>query len=413
MRLTSALGAFALLLLPIQLAERMAEVHAATVVPEPTWVVKGRVSPHSTLGGLLDHVLPPASIDGLVQAARPVYNLARISAGQPFGLALGPDGLVAAFTYGIDELRTLRVRRMGDRLKAEILTRTYDTELATVSGTIESSLFGAVAEAGEHDQLALDLADIFAWDVDFNTELQKGDSFRVAVEKLSLGGRFSRYGRILAAQLLRGDRVLRAVRFEAGRGPGYYAPDGTPLRKAFLRSPLRFTRISSGFTAARMHPILGRITTHYGVDYAAPEGTPVGASADGVVTLAGWLDGYGNTVKLRHANGFETLYGHLSRVQVRVGQRVEQGATIGAVGATGLATGPHLDYRLARNGAFVNPLTAQLPPAEPLAPEERVVFEAARDAQLVHLGPAPRPATRAADAGPAEASRKPIRRTRR
>ena len=249
-------------------------------------------------------------------------------------MALGPDGLMRAFTYGIDELRTLRVVRDGDDLRADVLARRYETRVATVGGTIDSSLFGAIEAAGEEDQLALDLADIYAWDVDFNTEIQRGDSFRVAVEKLSLDGAFVRYGRILAAEFVRGDRVLRAFRHEGASGAGYYDAEGRPLRKAFLRSPLRFTRISSRFSRSRLHPVLHVRRAHLGVDYAAPSGTPVSAAADGVVSAAGWMGGYGRTVKIRHANGYETLYGHLSRIFVRPGQRVAQGTRIGAVGAT-------------------------------------------------------------------------------
>ena len=155
--------------------------------------------------------------------------------------------------------------------------------------------------------------------------------------------------------------MLRAFRHEGATGAGYYDAEGTPLRKAFLRSPLRFTRISSRFARSRLHPILRIRRPHLGVDYAAPTGTPVHAAADGVVILAGWLGGYGRTVRIRHANGYETLYGHLARIEVRRGQRVGQGDRIGTVGATGLATGPHLDYRMARNRTFVDPLRIQLP----------------------------------------------------
>jgi murein DD-endopeptidase MepM/ murein hydrolase activator NlpD len=289
---------------------------------------------------------------------------------------------VAAFTYGIDELRTLRLTRHGDALLPEVLTRSYDVAVAVRTGSVRSSLFSAVAESGEEDQLALDLADVFAWDIDFRTEIQRGDSFRVAFEKLSLDGHFVRYGRILAAEFVRGSRVLRAVRFDGAQGTGYYAGDGTPLRKAFLRSPLKFTRISSGFTHSRFHPILGRFTEHLGIDYAAPTGTPVQAAANGVVSLAGWSNGYGNTVRIHHANGYETLYGHLSRIDVRAGQHIGQGETLGAVGATGLATGPHLDYRMTLNGTFLNPLTVDLPPAEPIGDDERAAFASVRDERL-------------------------------
>ena len=255
------------------------------------------------------------------------------------------------------------------------MERQYETRVAVVAGTIESSLFAAIERSGEGDQLALDLADVFQWDVDFNTEIQRGDTFRVLVEKQYLDGRPARYGRVMAAEFVRGPRLLRAVRHEGSAGAGYYDPAGRPLRKAFLRSPLRFTRISSRFTGSRLHPILGVRRPHLGIDYAAPVGTPVHAAGDGVVESAGWAGGYGKTVRLRHPNGYETLYGHLSRIEVRAGQRVVQGTRIGAVGATGLATGPHLDYRMARHGDFLDPLRLPSQPAEPVAAAERAAFE--------------------------------------
>ena len=403
MRPRCAVGAVVLILLPTHLpthlpetveqgaaaAERIAVQTVTAAVEQPARVLQGTVGRRATLGTMLRDTLSPAGVHRMVEASRPVYDLARISVGHPFGVTFGPDGLLAAFTYGIDELRTLRVTRKGESYQAEMVKREYEVRVASVQGQITSSLFGAVGAAGEDDQLALDLADIFMWDVDFNTELRKGDSFRVAVEKLSLDGRFARYGRILAAELVRGRRVLQAVRFDGKQGPGYYMPDGRPMRKAFLRSPLRFTRISSGFTHARLHPILGVVRPHFGVDFAAPIGTPVRASADGVVTRAGADGGYGKVVRMRHANGYETLYGHLSRIDVKVGQRLIQGAVLGAVGMTGLATGPHLDYRMVKAGVFLNPLKVQSPPADPIAAEEEDAFQAARDHLLALLGPAP------------------------
>jgi murein DD-endopeptidase MepM/ murein hydrolase activator NlpD len=349
---------------------------------EPLTVVRGTVSRATTLAATLSGRLSPAAVHGLVEAAKPAYDLARVAVGRAYGLATTPSGDLRAFTYRIDDVRTLRVSREGETLHATVLTRACETRTTLVSGTIDSSLFGAITDSGEEDQLALDLADIFAWDVDFNTEIQRGDSYRLAVEKLYVDGVFSRYGTILAAEFARGDRVLKAVRFDGERSAGYYAPDGTPLRKAFLRSPLKFSRISSRFSRARFHPILNITRPHYGVDYAAPVGTPVLAAGNGVVVSAGWLGAYGKAVRLRHANGFESLYGHLSRIDVRLGQRVEQGTRIGAVGMTGLATGPHLDYRMTRNGAFVDPLRIQSPPAEPVAAEDRPAFDAARTERL-------------------------------
>ncbi len=388
-QLGCALGVVFLLLLPTNFPDwvdgRVSDSVAAAATPEPLRILSGTIARNETLARALDGTLTRAGVHNLVEAARPVYDLARLSVGHPFGLAIAPDGLLRTFTYGIDELRTLRVTREGQALAAQVLTRTYETRVETAAGAITSSLFAAVTDTGEQDQLALDLADIFAWDVDFNTEIQRGDSFRVAVDKLFLDGRFVKYGKIRSAQFVRGERTLRAVRFEGQRGAGYYAPDGTPLRKAFLRSPLRFTRISSGFTRARLHPVLRTVRPHLGIDFAAPTGTAVNASADGIVTFTGRDGGFGNTVRLRHANGFETLYGHLSRIAVRKGQRVSQGIRIGAVGQTGLATGPHLDYRMLQNGAFVNPFRVRSAPAEPIDDEERSAFEVARAEALTLL----------------------------
>lgn len=398
MKTSIAVGALVLVLLPTHLPRWLDTV--SPLASEPLTVVRGTIARNSTLAASLQGMLSPATVHRLVQTARPVYNLARLSVGRPFGLVVDQDGLLKAFTYGIDEVRTLRVFRRGETLEAEMVTGAFETRVATVSGVIESSLFATVAAAGEDDQLAIDLAAIFAWDVDFNTEIRTGDSFRVAVEKLHANGRFCRYGRILAAEFTRGTRVLQAIRFDDETSSGYYDPTGTPLRKAFLRSPLKFSRISSRFTSARLHPILNVTRPHYGVDYAAPSGTPVLAAANGVVTLAGWQDGFGKTVRLRHANGFETLYGHLSKIDVRPRQRVTQGTRVGAVGMTGLATGPHLDYRMLRNGAFVDPLRVKSPPAEPIPAEERAAFEQVRGERLTLLSANPAPAPRTASTTP-------------
>jgi len=387
MRLLSAAGALAILLLPTQIPSFLdqAPAPAKPAPAAPSRLLQGTIRRNATLAGLLGEVVSPAVVHALVETARPLYDLARLSVGRPFSLSLTPNGMLMAFSYGIDELRTLHIRRQGDSLQAEVVTRSYDTRVEAVRGEIVSSLFGAVEDAGEEDQLAVDLAAIFEWDVDFNTELQKGDSFRVAVEKLSLDGQFARYGAILSAELLRGERLLRAVRFDTARGPDYFSPDGLSLRKEFLRSPLKFSRISSRFSRSRLHPVLNVRRPHLGVDFAAPEGTAVRAAAAGLVIEAGWSGGFGKLVRIRHGRGMETLYGHLSRIAVRAGQRVEQGATLGAVGATGLATGPHLDYRTIKNGAFVNPLTIQPPPADPIPAAARVAFEATRDRELALL----------------------------
>jgi murein DD-endopeptidase MepM/ murein hydrolase activator NlpD len=374
-------AAVVLLLVPTQLPHwmdappRRAHRAASRVADETLTVVRGVILRNETLASAVGGLLSPTALHRLVQTARPVYDLARISAGRPFGITLGADGLLTAFTYGIDEVRTLRVVRHGEDLEADLVTRSYETRTAVVVGRIESSLFEAIEKTGEGDQLAVDLADIYAWDVDFNTEIQPGDSFRVVFEKQLLEGAFVRNGRILAAELKRGDRVLQAFRHEGAGGAGYYDAEGRPMRRAFLRSPLRFTRISSRFSLSRLHPILNVFRPHLGVDYAAPTGTPVSATGDGVVTAAGWDGGFGRSVRIRHANGYETLYGHLSRIDVHRGQRVSQGARIGAVGQSGLATGPHLDYRMCRDGRFVDPLRLKSAPAEPVPAAERTAFD--------------------------------------
>jgi murein DD-endopeptidase MepM/ murein hydrolase activator NlpD len=390
MRRLSGIGALGLLLLPQPLMTLEppdpASLLPATVIASPVslTVLKGSVSRNGTLEKAIGHLLTPRGVDDLVRTARPIYDLARLSVGNAFDVTVGGEGLLA-FSYVIDELRTLQVHRNGDGLEAQMLTRSYETRTESAAGEITSSLFGAVEDAGEEAQLAVDLAQIFEWDVDFNTELQQGDSFRVVVEKMYLDGRFARYGPIMSAELRRGTRVLRAVRFEGTGRAEYYTPEGVPLRKTFLRSPLKFTRISSRFTRARFHPILKVFRPHLGVDFAAPAGTPVRAAADGVVLQAGWSGGYGKVVKLRHARGLQTLYGHLSRITVRPGQRVEQGELIGNVGTTGLSTAPHLDYRTMRDGVFVNPLTIQPPPPEPLSAKLRPDFEEVRDRALARL----------------------------
>jgi murein DD-endopeptidase MepM/ murein hydrolase activator NlpD len=405
MRRVSGIGALGLLLVPQQLTvldpPAVLSFHSPAllaVAPASLTVLRGNVSRNGTLEKAIGSVLGPSAVHDLVRSARPVYDLARLSVGHTFDLTVGAEGLLA-FSYVIDELRTLQVHRNGDGLEALVRTKSYETRTESAAGVVTSSLFGAVEDAGEDDQLALDLAQIFEWDVDFNTELQRGDSFRVVVEKLYLDGRFSRYGPILSAELVRGPRVIRAVRFEGGRGPEYYTPEGVPLRKTFLRSPLKFSRISSRFSRARFHPILKRFRPHLGVDYAAPAGTPVRAAADGVVSQAGWHGGYGKVVRLRHGRGLQTLYGHLSRIAVKPGRRVVQGELIGNVGTTGLSTAPHLDYRTLRDGVFANPLTIQPPPPEPLSAALRPAFEEVRARAVALLEAVPaagEPAQRAA-----------------
>ena len=244
-----------------------------------------------------------------------------------------------------------------------------DVRIEAVAGEVRRSLFEAVEAMGESPQLVLDLVEIFSSDFDFTADTRSGDRFRLLVEKRYAGEQFVDYGQVLVAQYLSDGRILTGVGFEpVGGRVAYYDLEGRSLKKTFLKSPLEFTRITSGFTYARPHPILGGLRPHLAVDYAAPVGTPVRAVADGTVTAAGWNGGNGIQVQLRHHAGYETVYNHLARLGpgVRAGGRVTQRQVIGFVGSTGLSTGPHLDYRVAKNGRFVNPLSEKFIPGQPL-----------------------------------------------
>src|SRR5438132_11807891 len=252
-----------------------------------------------------------------------------------------------------------------------------DVRVEAVNGVVQRSLFDAVERTGESARLVLGLVEIFSSDFDFTADTRAGDRFRLLVEKRYAGEAFVDYGRILVAQYASGGKTLTGVGFEPKSSHfAHYDLAGQSLRKSFLKSPLEFTRITSGFTYARPHPILGGVRPHLAIDYGAPVGTPVRAVADGVVVHAGWNGGNGIQVHIGHRSGYETQYNHLSRVasDVRPGTRVRQKQIIGNVGATGLATGPHLDYRVAHNGTFVNPLSEKFIPGEPIPAAARADF---------------------------------------
>ena len=249
------------------------------------------------------------------------------------------------------------------------------TQLVNKSGVIRSSLFAATDAANIPDSVAMQLGDIFGGDIDFHRDLRKGDRFSVVYELHHLAGRPVRAGRVLSAEFVNNGRTFQAVHF----GSGYYAPDGKNLRKAFLRSPLEFSRVTSGF-GMRNHPIMKTWRAHKGIDYAAPIGTRVRAVGDGVVEYAGPKGGYGNVVILRHHGQYATVYAHLSRIAVRTGTRVAQNDTIGSVGQTGWATGPHLHYEFRIAGEARNPLSIAMPAALPVAGNEMAAFRA-------HAGP--------------------------
>jgi murein DD-endopeptidase MepM/ murein hydrolase activator NlpD len=279
------------------------------------------------------------------------------------------DGVPSSLTFLTGRETLVTVTPQGDAYRATESVAALETRVTMKSSTIRSSLFAATDAADIPDGIAMQLADVFAGDVDFYRDLRKGDRFTVVYEMQLLRGRPIRAGRLLAAEFVNQGRTLRAVHYQSS----YYTPEGKSLRKAFLRYPLEFSRVSSGF-GMRRHPIQGAWRAHKGIDYAAPTGTRVRATADGLVEFAGVKGGYGNVVILRHNGQYSTVYGHLSRIAVRRGARVSQNDTIGLVGATGWATGPHLHYEFRIAGEARNPATIAMPAAQPVAAQQLPAF---------------------------------------
>jgi murein DD-endopeptidase MepM/ murein hydrolase activator NlpD len=279
------------------------------------------------------------------------------------------DGSLLALNRRISNTLTLSVARAGDGYDVDYIENPLEIETGATRGRIESSLFNAGREAGLSSETIMVLAnEIFGWDIDFALDIRRGDEFGVIYQRKFQDGRYVGDGRVLAAEFVNQGRTYRAVWFESddGKVRGYFTPEGRGMRKAFLRAPLDFTRISSGFNPRRVHPISGRVRAHRGIDYAAPTGTPIWAAGSGKIQFAGRKGGYGNAVIVDHGNGITTLYGHMSRIgrNARVGRRVEQGQIIGFVGSTGAATGPHLHYEYRVNGQHKNPAKVTMPTIE-------------------------------------------------
>jgi len=291
------------------------------------------------------------------------------------------DGQVLSLRRELDDVKLLSIARAESGFAASTIEREVDIRTVGTHGVIESSLFEAGSVAGMSDSTTMDLAGIFDWDIDFILDVREGDRFAVVYEELWRDGVKLRDGDIVAAEFVNQGESYRAARFRDSNGrTGYYTPEGRSVRKAFIRAPLNFSRISSGFNPSRQHPVLNSIRAHRGVDYAAPSGTPIRAAGDGKVLFRGVQGGYGNTIVLQHGGNITTLYGHMSRFgSSRAGARVSQGDIIGYVGQTGLATGPHLHYEYRVNGVHRNPRTVSLPPAEPIAPEQQTAFRAATE----------------------------------
>jgi len=327
-------------------------------------------------------VLERGGLDGheaarLIADVRPAYDLAKIRSGQVLTLFF-EKGLLRNLVYPIDRDSFLEAwRGSGGGFRGRVAAVSYEVRRETVRIRIENSLYEATLASGEMMELFEPLSRMFEYDVDFNRDIQPGDMVSAVLEKKYLNGRLAAYGDILAAELLNHGKSIRVVRYPSpGGGMGYYHPDGRSTRRMFLRCPLPFVRVTSRY-GRRRHPILGYSRQHNGTDFAAPYGTPVRATASGVVTARGRDQGRGNFVTVRHANGFASHYYHLNRFAggLRVGLRVEQGQVIGTVGSTGLSTGPHLHYGLLKNGRYLNPLRLQSPSVAPLPKENIAEFQ--------------------------------------
>ncbi len=352
-----------------------------TLVKKPR-TLTGRVGMQNTLYDILTaHSVSPRAINEVVRAARPLFNLNKIKAGNAYRLAFSDAGELLSIEYEIDDQKLIRLVKAEGIFRAKLDKIDYQTRRAAFSGRINTNLYEAIVDGGESPSLVVQLAEIFAWDIDFNTDLRKGDSFSLIAEKMFRDGEYVRGGRILAAEFTNRGRLFQAIYFNGASGRGdYYTYSGKSLRKQFLKAPLSYSYISSGYTKKRLHPVLKKYLPHEGVDYVAPRGTPVVAVGDGKVLWAGRKGRNGIFVKLKHNGVYTSSYGHLSRLGkgVKKGAWVKQGRVIGYVGSTGTATGSHLDYRIRKNGAYIDPLKMKTSPSKSISREQLKAFEALR-----------------------------------
>jgi murein DD-endopeptidase MepM/ murein hydrolase activator NlpD len=354
-------------------------------------VVTGKLGRGGNLGSTLGrHGVPALQVQEITRALRGLLDVRSVQPDDFYALIRDEQGAVLSFELQRGRQKVYRLERAEDgSLQASEEVLPLERRVTQVGGVVDRSLFASVLALGEGAELVQAFSDIFAYEFDFSTQTRPGDEFRIVFEKHYDRNGFVGYGNVLAAQYRTPERELVGLRFEDehSSGAAYYTPDGKSLRKAFLKAPVNYTRISSGFSYARLHPIFKQRRKHEGIDYAAPTGTPVWSIGDGVVVFQGWSGGFGRLVKVKHANGYVSYYGHLSRFSkgLRVGSRVTQKQVVGYVGMTGWATGPHLDFRLERGGRFVNPLNVSFPHGEPIRTEDRERFQNVRDELLAEL----------------------------
>lgn len=363
--------------------------HNIVVTDESTRWIEEQVKKGDSLSRIFSRLgLSANLLYRIVNSGKEAKQLARIRPGQFLKVKLDQDGNLLALIHERSAIESLQVLPAGDGFEARIVERGLEKKVAQTSGTITSSLYEGAQRAGLSTELIMELASIFGWDIDFALEIRAGDRFSIIYEEEYLDGKKYDNGPILAAEFVNRGKVFRAVRYEDAEGnANYYSPDGRSMRKAFLRAPVDFRRISSRFTKARWHPILKKWRHHLGVDYAAAKGTPIKAAGDGRVIFRGRKSGYGNVIIIKHGGKYSTLYAHMSKFnrKVKKGNRVKQGQIIGYVGMTGYATGPHLHYEFRVNGVHRNPLTVKIPAAAPIDKKYRQDFASKSAPRLKQL----------------------------
>jgi murein DD-endopeptidase MepM/ murein hydrolase activator NlpD len=374
-------------------------IHRPTTESGPaeslTIVTRGEIGPGESLGSSLRRQgISPGTVHLIASEMRKIFDFRRSRPGDHYRLGQDSDGRVLDFRYAQGPEESFYLAWEGTRYVVHKETAELRPQIAKIAGVIDSSFYGAILALGEQSGLATDFARIFAWDIDFSRNVHPGDEFQILYERLYRRNDdgeevYVRPGRILAGHYSGNVGDHTVVYFEDDRGIGaYFRPDGSSVERAFLAAPLEFSRISSRFTRARRHPILNVTRAHPGIDYAAPHGTPIWAVADGVVEYRARAGASGNLVRIRHAGGYTSHYAHLANFAkgLEVGDRVEQKQLIGYVGSTGLSTGPHVCFRVKKNGSYVDPMRISSPAGASVATDELVVFEHIRDERLADLG---------------------------
>jgi murein DD-endopeptidase MepM/ murein hydrolase activator NlpD len=341
-----------------------------------------------TISDILDRYnFSPAEIHKLREDVKPVYDLAKVRAGKELKIFTSPDDEVVCIQYALNNENYLSLEKNGESYKAEIKKIPYVIRTEMIWGVIEDNPINAISKENEGEQLAILLEEIFAWDIDFYADIRQGDSFKIIFEKKYLEDEFVGYGNIIAAEFTNQGESYRAFRYTYpdSNKADYFNYEGNSLRKEFLKSPISGARITSRFTHSRLHPVRKVWRPHYGVDYAAPVGTPVRATAEGSVNYVGRDGANGRMIRIRHKNGYETFYLHLRRFGkgIKRGVKVASGQIIGYVGASGEVTGPHLDYRIKHRGRYINPLAYRFRPVEPLQREYLESFQNVAEQYLI------------------------------